>query len=206
EQYGLVFDPPRVRIDRLEQAVAVVKALWSEAPGGADFEGADYSLRGAMRRPRPVQRPRPKLLMAGGGRRMLSLAAREADIVGFNANLAAGEVGPAVARQALSERFRERVEWVRAAAGERFEDLELQCHTFMCLVGADRRQVAEVMAGSFGVTPEEALEVPIALVGTVDELCAVLQQRREEYGFSYWAIPASAAEAFAPVVERLAGS
>ncbi len=205
-QYGLEFDPAGVRIRRLSEAVTVMKALWSEAGREVDFEGTHYTLRGARGRPRPLQRPHPRLLMAGGGRRMLSLAAREADIVGFNANLAAGEVGVEVARQALAERFRERVAWVREAAGERFDDLELQCHTFVCLVGADRRQVAEVMSGSFGVTPEEALEVPIALVGGVDELCDVLEQRREEFGFSYWAIPAGAFEAFAPVVARLAGT
>lgn len=206
ERHGLVFDPPALRIDRLAEAVAVIKALWSDERGDADFDGTHYSLHGAKRRPRPVQRPRPRLLLAGGGRRMLSLAAREADIVGFNASLAAGEVGPAVARQALAPRFRERVAWVREAAGDRFDDLELQCHTFVCLVGADRVKVAEMMAGSFGVTPEEALEVPIALVGTVDELCDTLRRHREEYGFSYWAIPAGSYEAFAPVVERLAGT
>ena len=203
-RHGLAFDPPAVRIRRLEEAVAVMKALWSGTD--VDFDGHHYRLLGARGHPRPVQAPHPPLLMAGGGRRMLSLAAREADIVGFNASLAAGEVGPAVAREALAERFRQRVAWVRAAAGDRFDQLELQCHTFMCLVGADRRQVAEAMAGPFGVTPEQALEVPLALVGTVDELCEVLEQRREEYGFSYWAIPGSALEAFAPVVARLAGT
>ena len=206
ERHGLEFDRPGVRIERLEEAVAVIKALWSDEPCDAEVKGVHYSLQGARRRPRPVQQPRPRLLIAGGGRRMLSLAAREADIVGFNANLAAGEVGPEIAREAVAERFRERVAWVREAAGERFDDLELHCHTFMCMVGADRRQVAEVMAGPFGVSPAEALEVPVALVGTVDELCDTLQKRREEFGFSYWAIPATSFEAFAPVVARLAGS
>lgn len=206
EQYGLDFDPPAIRIDRLEEAVAVIKTLWSEERGQADFKGLYYSLQGAVRAPRPVQKPRPRLMLAGGGRRMLSLAAREADIVGFNASLAAGEVGMEVARQAVAERFRERVRWVRDAAGERFDELELHCHTFVCMVGADRRQVAEVMAGPFGVSTEEAMEVPIALVGTIDELCHMLQQRREEFGFSYWSIPASSFVAFAPVVARLAGT
>ena len=204
EQHGLRFDRAGTRIERLEEAVALIKALWSGKE--VDFEGTHYSLVGARGHPRPVQRPHPRLLLAGGGRRILSLAAREADIVGFNASLAAGEVGRNVAQEALAERFRERVAWVRAAAGPRFEALELQCHTFLCLVGADRRQVAEAMAGPFGITPEQALEVPIALVGTVDELCEVLEQRREEYGFSYWAIPGPALDAFAPVVARLAGT
>ncbi|HUR22416.1 MAG TPA: TIGR03621 family F420-dependent LLM class oxidoreductase [Acidimicrobiales bacterium] len=205
-RHGLDFDRPGTRMDRLEEAVSIIKALWSDEGGDVDFKGVHYSLQGARRRPRPKQRPRPPLLLAGGGRRMLSLAAREADIVGFNANLAAGEVGPAMARQGLAERFRERVVWVREAAGERFEELELHCHTFLCMVGGDPRSVAAVMAGPLGVTPEEAMQVPMALVGTVDELCDVLHERRTEFGFSYWSIPANAYEAFAPVVSRLCGT
>lgn len=205
DRLGFDFDPPGVRIDRLEEAVSIIKMLWSDEDGGADFKGLHYTMQGAGRLPLPQQRPRPPLLLAGGGRRMLSLAAREADIVGFNASLTAGEVGPAMAREGLAERFRQRVMWVREAAGERFEDLELHCHTFLCMVGADRRSVAEVMAGPFGVSVEEAMDVPIALVGAVEELCEVLQQRREEYGFTYWSIPAKSCVAFAPVVARLAG-
>ncbi|HVE46633.1 MAG TPA: TIGR03621 family F420-dependent LLM class oxidoreductase [Acidimicrobiales bacterium] len=205
DRLGLDFDPPGVRIDRLEEAVSIIKMLWTDDDGHADFKGLHYTMQGADRLPLPVQRPRPPLLLAGGGRRMLSLAAREADIVGFNASLAAGEVGPAMAREGLADRFRQRVIWVRDAAGERFDGLELHCHTFLCMVGADRRSVAEVMAGPFGVSVEEAMDVPIALVGPVEELCEVLQQRREELGFSYWSIPAKSYEAFAPVVARLAG-
>ena len=203
QELGIPCDPPATRVERLEEAVHVVKALWAD--GRADFDGRHYQLRGAAGRPRPVQQPRPPLLIAGGGRRVLGLAAREADIVGFNMNLASGRVGSAAVRSAVAERFRERVEWVREAAGDRFDQLELHCNTAFCLVGADRMATAEAMAPGLGITPEEALAVPVAMVGSVEEICASLEQRREEFGFSYWGVPGDSCEAFAPVVARLAG-
>ena len=203
DAHGLSYDPPATRVERLEEGVQVVKALWAGGP--ATFEGKHYRLSGAEGFPRPVQEPRPPLLIGGGARRVLTLAARQADIVGFNVSLGVGRVAPELAREALVERFRERVGWVREAAGERFDQLELHCHTSVCLVGVDRRAVAEAMAPSFGITPEEALAVPIAMVGTVDDICESLEQRREELGFSYWAVPGDAVRAFAPVVARLAG-
>ncbi|MGI8683932.1 MAG: TIGR03621 family F420-dependent LLM class oxidoreductase [Acidimicrobiales bacterium] len=203
DELGIPYDPPGTRVDRLEEGVQVVKTLWAE--GKADFEGAHYQLRQASNRPRPVQWPRPPIMIAGGGRRVLGVAAREADIVGFNMSLAAGWVGPEAARSAVAERFRERVVWVREAAGDRFDELELHCNTAFCMVGADRRATAEAMAPGFGITPDEALEVPVALVGSVDEICASLERRREEFGFSYWGVPGDSIQAFAPVVARLAG-
>lgn len=202
--HGLAFDPPAVRVDRLAEGVAVVKAMWSG--GAASFEGRHYTLRRAAAAPRPVQRPHPPLLVGGGGRRVLGLAAREADIVGFTANLAPGRVGPEVARSALAGRFRERVAWVRRAAGPRFDDLELHCHTALCLVGADPRATADALAPSLGLSPGEALDVPVALVGSVDHICETLLRRREEFGFSYWSVPGHARDAFGPVVSRLAGT
>lgn len=201
--YGLAYDPPGRRVERLEEGVRVVKALWGDGP--VSFDGRHYRLCGARCSPRPVQRPHPPVLVAGGGRRVLGVAARHADIVGFNASLAAGRIGSEMARSALVERFRERVAWVRAAAGDRFDHLELHCNTAFCLVGVDRRATAHAMAPGFGISPEAALEVPIALVGSVDEICHTLERRREELGFSYWAVPGDALDAFAPVVARLAG-
>ncbi len=204
EQYGLPYDRPRRRIERLAEGVRIIKAMWSG--GSATFHGAHYDVRGAQGLPRPVQRPRPPILIGGGGRRVLSLAAREADIVGFSARLTGGFVGRDVARTALARCFRERVAWVRDAAGERLGELELQCHTAFCRVGVDARAMAEVMASEFGVTSEDVLEVPVALMGSVEEICERLQQRRAEYGFSYWSVPEDEFAGFAPVVARLAGT
>ncbi|MGH9151521.1 MAG: TIGR03621 family F420-dependent LLM class oxidoreductase [Acidimicrobiales bacterium] len=203
DQHGLAYDRPGERIERLDEAVRVVKALWGGGP--VSFDGRHYRLRDARCLPPTVQRPHPPVMVAGGGRRVLGVAAREADIVGFNTSLAAGRVGSETARAAVVERFRERVAWVREAAGERFERLELHCHTALCLVGVDPRATAELLAPGFGVAPDEALEVPIALVGSVDEICHALERRREELGLSYWTVPGDALHAFAPVVARLTG-
>jgi probable F420-dependent oxidoreductase len=202
-KHGLPFDPPATRVERLEEAVQVVKALWSGQP--VTFLGNHYRLDAASGWPRPIQAPHPPVMVAGGSRKVLGVAAREADIVGFNTSLAAGAIGPEAARSALAHRFQERVAWVKEAAGERFDELELQCNTAFCLVGVDRWATAEAVAPGFGITPEEALDVPIALVGSVEEICATLERRREEFGFSYWTVPGDALEAFAPVVARLAG-
>ena len=203
EELGIPYDAPGTRVERLAEAVQVVKALWADGP--ADFDGRHYQLRKAAGRPKPVQQPGPPILIAGGGRRVLGLAAREADIVGFNMNLSSGRVGSDAIRSAVAGRFRERVEWVREAAGDRFDQLELHCNTAFCLVGADRKATAEAMAPGLGITPEEALAVPVAVVGSIDEICASLEQRREEFGFSYWGVPGDSCRAFAPVVARLAG-
>jgi probable F420-dependent oxidoreductase len=203
DELGLPHDRPGVRVDRLHEAVRVVKALW--AGGEVTFAGTHYELEGARCLPKPLQQPHPPVLVAGGSRRVLGVAAREADIVGFNTSLAAGKRGPEAAQSALVEHFRERVAWVREAAGERFDDLELQCYTAFCLVGVDPQTTAAFMAPAFGVTPEQALEVPIVLVGSVDQISDTLERRREEFGFSYWSIPGDALHAFAPVVARLAG-
>src|SRR5207302_6388720 len=126
------------------------------------------------------------ICVGGGGRRVLSLAAREADVVGFNATLTAGYVGPEAAATATADRFDERVAWVREAAGHRFDQLELQCHTSFVHVTDDRRAFAENLAPAFEISVEDALQVPLALVGTADQRCETLPERRGRSGSSYW--------------------
>ena len=201
---GIAYDRPGVRIERLAEGLQVMKALWS-SPEPVSFAGAHYTIDGTVGTPRPYTQPHPKVCIGGGGRRVLSLAGREADIVGVNATLTAGEVGAEAAATATPGAFAEKVGWVRAAAGDRAGAIELQCNCAFASVVPNRRELAEAMAPAFGLTADEALEVPLVLVGTVDELCETLEQRRERYGFSYWVVPDEAMEPFAPVVARLAG-
>lgn len=203
ESAGIPFDPPAVRVERLAEALTVMKSLWRD--GTCTFSGRHYEVRGASGAPAPSSRPHPPVLVGGGGRRVLTLAAREADIVGFNAKLSSGSVGVDAAASARPARFRERVAWVRDAAGERFDGLELHCQTFLCQIIPNRRELAEAAAPLFGLDPDEALEIPLVLAGTVDQVCDDLVRRREEYGFSYWTVPAEVLDDFAPVVDRLAG-
>lgn len=192
DESGIAYDRPGVRIERMGEALTVMKALWSSAEP-VDFSGAHYTIAGAVGTPRPFTRPHPAVCIGGGGRRILTLAAREATIVGINATLTAGELTAEVGATVTPAAFDEKVAWIRAAAGERFDDLELQCHSGFVTVGASDM-------------PAETREIPLVLAGTVDELVDTLTSRRERYGISYWVVPDRAMDDFAPVVARLSGT
>ncbi len=204
ESSGIALDPPGTRVDRLAESVRVMKDLWRD--GRCDYLGRHYEVRGATGYPLPHRRPGPLLVIGGGSRRVLSLAAREADIVGVNPSLRAGVIGPEAIASAVAGEYDERVRWVREAAGERFGEIELQCLTFFVHVGEGADDVVAKLAPAFGMSPEEAAMVPLALAGTVSELADVLRARRERWGFSYWVLHEGEMEAFAPVVALLAGT
>jgi probable F420-dependent oxidoreductase len=197
---GIAYDEPSVRIDRLSEALDVLDQLWV---GSASYEGTHYRLRDAVAA--PASR-RPPIVVGGGGRRILELAARRADIVGVNPNLGSGAVDASAARSAVASLYDERIDWIRAAAGEQFDALELQALTFLVAVGGNRVELAQQMAPALGITESDALSVPIALVGTVEEICEQLVERRERWGLSYWVVHEPELDDFAPVVARLAGT
>ena len=204
DESGIPYDSPGVRVSRMEEGLAIMKSLWRD--GTATLAGEHYTVTAAKGEPRPHTQPHPRIVIGGGGKRVLSIAAREADIVGVNANLAAGYVGPEVAATARAEIFRDRIEWIRAAAGDRFDDIELQTLVIMCQVVPNGREVYENIAPLFGMTADEAEQVPIVLAGNPDEMVEKVQHRREAFGFSYIVVQGDAMEPFAPVIEKLAGS
>ena len=116
--------------------------------------------------PLPHSRPHPQIIIGGGGRRVLGIAAREADIVGVNPSLAAGYVGPEVLETTTAEYYDQRIAWIREAAGDRFDDLELQVLTFLVQIVPDREDAIERLASMMGVTAEQIDGSPIALIGT----------------------------------------
>jgi probable F420-dependent oxidoreductase len=201
---GLPYDAPGTRIERLAEALSVVRGAWADGP--LDFSGEHYAIADYDGMPKPVQRPHPPVTMGGGGPRMLRLAGAEADIVGINPNLRAGEIGADAARDTLGDATARKVAWVREGAGERFAALELQIRYFVAAITDDRQALAEALAPGFGVPPDQALSSGTALVGTVDEVCDTLLARREEWGVSYVVLGDDTYEAFAPVVARLAGT
>jgi probable F420-dependent oxidoreductase len=201
EETGIDYDAAGVRVARLAESLTVMKSLWSE--GETTFEGAHYTVRGARCEPRPESPPR--IIVGGGGRRVLTVAAEQADIVGVNTSLASGEKGGDMAAQASFEHYDRCLAWVREAAGDRFDSLELQIAAFAVNVVGSRRAAART-ASMLGFPGEEALDLPIVLLGTEDELCERLLERREKWGFSNIVVPGEAMEVFAPVVSRLAGT
>jgi probable F420-dependent oxidoreductase len=203
EQSGMPYDPPKVRVDRFEEGLKVFKGAFADGP--FSFEGSHYTITNYEGFPKPVQKPHPPILIGAGGKRMLSIAAREADIVGINPNLAPGEVNAEVGQDGTAERADEKLAWVKQAAGDRFDDIEFNALVFIGIVTDDRLTVAGSFAPMFGLTAEEALEVPSAFVGTVDQICEDMLARRERFKISYYTLSEGAIDTFAPVVERMAG-
>jgi probable F420-dependent oxidoreductase len=201
EQAGLEFDELAVRVDRLAESLTVMKALWNE--GKATFAGQHYTVSGALCEPRPASPPR--VMVGGGSKRLLTLAAREADTVGINTSLSVGENTADATSQATLDRYDRCLTWVREAAADRFDSIELQIVAFATRVVPSRRAAVRT-ATMLGLPGEDALELPIVLLGDVDELCERLLARRERWGFSNIVVPGEAMESFAPVVARLAGT
>jgi probable F420-dependent oxidoreductase len=204
ERAGIPLDRPGVRIDRMVEALEVITRLWSAEP--CSFRGEHYTVEGLDGLPKPKQSPRPPVLIGGGGRRVLSIAGRWADIVGINFALTKGVIDSSAGPNGTAEATEEKIGWIRAAAGDRFDAIELQVRVHLALVTDDRKGVAEALAPGFGLTPEQALQSPHALAGTVEEIADDLLERRERYGISSIGIGLDAMEALGPVVARLAGA
>lgn len=203
EQSGIPMDRPGVRVDRLEEGIAVLKGCF--APGPFSFEGEHYRITGYEGLPKPVQSP-PPLIIGGGARRVLSIAAREADIVGINPSIHSGQVDAAAAQDGAAARTDEKLRWVREAAGDRYPDLEVNMLQFAGIVTDDRAGTAEMMAPLFGLPPDEVETYPHACIGTVEQIVEDLQARRERWDVSYLVFQGETMEPMAPVVARLRGT
>jgi probable F420-dependent oxidoreductase len=209
---GVPFDPPAVRIARLEESVALIKRLFGDEP--VSFEGDFYRVEGLNLQPKPRQRPHPPFFIGGGGRRVLTLAAREASIVGLDIRGTAA--GTKDAASMTAETVDGLVAMVREAAGSRFPDLEFHVNILALKITDDRRQGRDDIAAMFAGMPpwmvsnaladEDILDSPFVLIGSIDQIVEDLQARRERYGISYVSVPSDLVDAFSPVVARLAGT
>jgi len=204
DQLGIAYDRPGVRIERLQEGLQIIRAAWGDAP--VNFTGTHYTVTNYQAMPKPVQKPGPPILIGGGGQRVLSYAAREADIVGITASVPEGAVTANAAKNSTAEQVDLKVSWIRDAAGARFDEIELQTLTFFLQVTDDRAGTIANLAQMFGLTPEEGAGTPLALVGTHEQIAETLQERRQRFGVSYVTVQEVAMDDFAPVVERLAGT
>jgi probable F420-dependent oxidoreductase len=204
EQTGIPLDPPGTRIERMAEGLEIIKRFF--AGGAVSFEGKHYKVQGVDGFPAPVQKPHPPIIVGGGGRRMLRLAAQVADIVSVNYKLTEGRVNRALVRTGLAEATDEKLAWIKEAAGDRFSTIELCATIFVANVTDDRDGAAAAFAAGIGAEAREVLEMPHFLIGTIDQMVEDLQARRERFGISYVVFPDAAAESLAPVVERLTGT
>lgn len=204
DESGITYETAGTRVSRLEEAVQILKGLWSEE--GYSFVGEHYTITEAHGEPKPFSEGGPPVLIGGGSPRVLRLAVKYADIIGVNPSLAAGKVDAETIAGTSPSAYAERIGWVREAAGDRFAELELQSLVFLAQIGRPQAEIAEEMAGLFGYPPEEVAASATVLIGTEDEIVETLQRRREEMGFSYWVLHAAEIDSFAGVVSRLAGT
>jgi len=211
---GIRLDPAGVRVSRFAEALAVIKGLFGSAP--FDFEGEHYSVHSLDGLPKPVQQPHPSLFVGGGSPRVLRLAGREADIIGINASLRAGELGAHAVRDLTVERVAEKIGWAREgarAAGRDPDSLALEMNHWLARVTPSASAADDLLArmgARFDIEPSVLAASPSVLVGTASQIVDTLQARREQLGISDLQLdagfPTPDLDAFAPVIETLAGT
>jgi probable F420-dependent oxidoreductase len=201
---GIPHDRAGVRIERMIEAIEVLRGFWSAEP--YSFAGEHYTITDLKGVPTPAQAGGPPIVMGGGGRRMLSTAARLADIVGVNPNVHEGTIGAAAVASMRAEATDEKLEWVKDAAGDRFDDIEISILKFVSIVTDDRDGTAAAVGGGMGLEPADVLSSPHTLVGSKDQIVEELQSQRERWHGSYVTVQADALDAFAPIVAELAGT
>jgi probable F420-dependent oxidoreductase len=201
DQSGIPYDPPGVRVSRMEEGIAVLKGCFASGP--FSYQGDHYTITGYDGMPKPVQAPHPPFLIGGGGKRVLSIAAREAQIVGINPSIHSGQVDAAAAQNGASGATDEKLQWVKDAAGDGYADLEINLLQFAGIVTDDRKGTVEMMAPLFGLPPEELETYPHACIGTIEQIIEDLRYRRERWDASYIVFQDSTMEALAPVVAAL---
>jgi probable F420-dependent oxidoreductase len=199
---GVPYDPPGERIGRLAETVALLKQ--GMTGGALDVHGEFVRVSGYQSVPTPAQQPVP-LMIGGGNPRILKLAACQADIVSINISNKEGKIGAESLRSVTHEETMKKVEWVKDAAGPRFDQLELEIGLFFANITDSAASFEENYALGLGMTPEQVREFPHALIGSVDHICDELIRRRELYGISYINVPTASMIEFAPIVERLTG-
>lgn len=199
-QAGIPLDPPGVRLSRFEEALHIIKTYFHEEQ--VTFSGQYYQINGLKASVKTAQRPHPPIYIGGGGKRVLSIAAREANIVGLVARNNARGLDWATA---LPDANQEKLTWIREAAGERFDQLEFSSTIFIAVATDHSGPVAQQMGGRLGLTAEQTPTCFQILLGSVDQMVEELQKRRELCGISCIEVVEAHMETLAPVVARLAG-
>jgi len=210
DSIGMRFDPPGVRIDRMMEAVTIMHGLFADGP--FSFNGTHYTIAGLDGQPKPVQRPHPPFLIGGTRQRVLRLAAQQADIVGMDLRQDRESLP-----DAFPARMDERIGWVREAAGTRFGQLDLSVLRVLGDViitrepGRAAADLARQIEGRTGlaIAPEDVLESPYTLIGSVPDLVAKIRRARDRWGINSYLVgwfDDQDIAAFAPVIDQLAGT
>lgn len=186
EQAGIDYDRPGLRIERLDEALQIIRAMWNQ--DSTSFEGKHYQINAVPQAAELPAGSAPKVLVGGGGPRVLRLAGRLADIVGINPTLHEGKISNQTAADLAPERVREKVGWVREAAskaGRDAEAIEFNSLVFVVAMTDDPKGLRAGLAKNTGMSVDEVADCPIFLTGSASEIVERLEKRREETGISY---------------------
>jgi len=204
EAIGIPFDRAGIRIDRMVETLEVIRAHFGE--GQVDVTGEHVHAVGFEGVPKPTTAGGPPIMIGGGSKRILGIAGREADIVSLNFDNSSGSLGASSVVSGTGEQTEEKLRWIQAGAGDRFADLELEIAAYFAVITDDPETAATALAGRFGTDASVLADHPHALIGSIDQICDLLVERRERFGISYVTLGNRAFEGFAPVVERLSGT
>ncbi len=198
EMLGIPYDRPGVRVSRMIEAVRLLDRLFAD--DSVDASGAFYTVHGAKLLPK---RPRPPLMIGGGGPRILRFAAEHADIIALNPQFDAN--GHPVLADLTTGATLRKLEVLRAALGERFADVELNVFIVDAGVTDEPRNLFDAVATRLKGTAAQLVNSPFFLYGSVAGLKRQLLERRETLGITYYGLPEKVLEAFAPLVRELRG-
>lgn len=198
---GIQQDDAMTRINRLEEAIDVMRGCWGE--GAFSHQGRFYSVSEIDAQPKPISNI--PIIVGGGGEKLLGMAGRKADIVGINPKIVGRSINPRSMATAAADVVDEKIRFIKAGAGERFDDIELSLQVFVTVVTDDPKGVAEKYAPAFGLPPEVVLTAPYFQIGSVAQITENLISLRERWGINYIAFQQDATAAMAPVVAELSG-
>ena len=197
---GIPFEPGATRVERMAEALEIIKALFNGTP--VTFEGRYYRLTGLTGSPKPKQQPHPPILVGGGGRRLLTLAGQVADVISIMPRSRRDGSGLEDA-DASAEAFERKLAWIRDGAGDRFSRIELSTLVQSVVITDHPLDAAKPLAKEYGVEAEEVLETPLVLIGSVDQIAETLERRRDRFGLSYITVFEKDLESLAKVIARV---
>lgn len=186
EEAGLPYERPGIRIERLEEALQIIRAMWTQTR--TSFEGKHYRIREIAQAAPLPEGASPKILIGGGGRRVLGLAGCHADIVGLSATMHDGQISAETAADLAPARVREKIGWVREGAeraGRDWDEIELNALVFIVAIADDVSKLRQTLASSSGMSVEQVRDCPIFLTGSPAEIQYRLLKQRDETGISY---------------------
>ncbi len=203
DRSGIALEPAKARIARLEEAINVLDPFFTGDT--VTFKGNYYTITDLPSLPHPMQQPRPPILVGGGGKLILSVAGRCADIIGVHVPAKKDGSGQDWTA-ATPEHVEQRISWIKDAAGKRMNRIELCQNVFAVTITDDRDSAGKQVADRFGITVKQALASPYFLLGTQEQIADQLRHNRQKYGISYLIIPGRLVEPMGPIVKELAGT